>query len=72
LFRSSSKTHIRDTVLIFLTPTIIQATDFQPALGNFEKTRDSLMPTAKDGPWLSAQPYDWTKPKPVVQPVYQP
>jgi type IV pilus assembly protein PilQ len=72
LFSSNSKDHTRDTILIFVTPTIIQDSDFKPTPNRFLNTKDEGMPTAKDSAWDSAVPYDWTKPKSSVEPVYQP
>jgi type II secretory pathway component GspD/PulD (secretin) len=72
LFSSNSKDHTRDTILIFVTPTIIQDSDFKPSETDFLHSRNEDMPTAKDSAWDSAVPYDWTKPKPSVEPVYQP
>jgi type II secretory pathway component GspD/PulD (secretin) len=70
-FRSSSKTHNKDSILIFVTPTIIQETDFQPGNSRFLKKKDSA-PLPDEGPWYSAKPYDWTKPSAAVVPAYQP
>jgi type II secretory pathway component GspD/PulD (secretin) len=72
LFRSNTRDHTRDTILIFVTPTIIKDTDFQPANTDFLKSRNEPMPTAKDSAWDRGAPYDWTKPQSPVQPVYKP
>jgi type IV pilus assembly protein PilQ len=72
LFRSNTKDHTRDTILIFLTPTIIQASDFQPATTDFLRNKNEAMPTGKDSAWDRGAPYDWTKPKSSVEPAYQP
>jgi type IV pilus assembly protein PilQ len=73
-FRSNSKSHQRDKILIFVTPTIIAAADFQPATENFERdTRNDIEALPMDKkPWNTAEPYDWTKPKSSVAPVYKP
>ncbi|MGP8198822.1 MAG: type II secretion system protein GspD [Limisphaerales bacterium] len=71
LFRSNSKTHNKDMILIFVTPTIIDESDFQPAHSQFLKKRDAP-PAAEEGAWYSAKPYDWTKPATTVAPSYQP
>jgi type II secretory pathway component GspD/PulD (secretin) len=73
IFRSDSKNHSRDTILIFVTPTIIADTDFQPGPTQFLKTRNDIEaePTERK-PWETAEPYDWTKPKSPVTPAYQP
>jgi type IV pilus assembly protein PilQ len=71
LFRSNSKTHNRDTILIFVTPTIIEESDFQPGRSEFLKLKEPGHPP-QEGAWDSAEPYDWTKPKTNVAPSYQP
>jgi len=72
LFRSDTKNHTRDTILIFVTPTIIQEADFQPGATDFLRSKIEPMPTGTDPAWDRGAPYDWTKPKPPVEPVYQP
>jgi Flp pilus assembly secretin CpaC len=72
LFRSNSKDHTRDTILIFVTPTILKDTDFQPTSTDFLRTRNEPMPPTTDRAWDRGEPYDWTKPKSTVAPVYQP
>ncbi len=73
LFRSNAKTHQRDNILIFVTPTIIAAEDFQLTPSQFEQTRNDIedMPM-ETKPWDTSEPYDWTKPKDSVSPVYKP
>ena len=71
LFRSNSKTRNKDMILIFVTPTIIDDSDFQPSRSRFLKSKDNP-PVAEEGAWDSAKPYDWTKPKTTVAPSYQP
>jgi type II secretory pathway component GspD/PulD (secretin) len=72
LFRSNTRDHTRDTILIFVTPTIIKESDFQPTTTDFLKSRNEPMPTTKDAAWDRGEPYDWTKPQSPVQPVYKP
>jgi type II secretory pathway component GspD/PulD (secretin) len=72
LFRSSNKTHNKDTILIFVTPTIIADSDFQPGNSRFLKTKPLSPSKVEEGPWDSAKPYDWTKPNTTVAPSYQP
>jgi type II secretory pathway component GspD/PulD (secretin) len=71
LFRSNSKTHNKDTILIFITPTIIQEADFQLAHSRFLQRKDNP-PSVEEGPWDTARPFDWTKPNTKVAPSYQP
>jgi type II secretory pathway component GspD/PulD (secretin) len=72
LFRSNTKDHTRDTILIFVTPTIIKESDFQPTTTDFLRSKNEAMPTGTDPAWDRGSPYDWTKPKSSVEPVYQP
>jgi type II secretory pathway component HofQ len=71
-FHSNSKTHNKDTILIFVTPTIIRDTDFQPADSGFLKKKGAMPTEVEESAWDSAKPYDWTKPKPPVAPAYEP
>jgi general secretion pathway protein D len=72
LFRSNTKDHTRDTILIFVTPTIIQSSDFQPTATDFLQSKNEAMPTAMDPAWDRGSPYDWTKPEPFMVPPSQP
>jgi type II secretory pathway component GspD/PulD (secretin) len=72
LFRSNSKDHTRDTILIFVTPTILRDSDFQPSSTDFFHSKNEPMPPNADKAWDRGEPYDWTKPKSSVAPVYQP
>ena len=72
LFRSNSKSHNKDTILIFVTPTIIEDTDFQPSDSTFLKRKSPAPTEVPETAWDSAKPYDWTKPKPQVAPAYEP
>jgi len=72
LFRSNTKDHTRDTILIFVTPTIIQQSDFQPTTTDFLRSKNEAMPSSQDSTWDRGAPYDWTKPRSSVEPVYKP
>jgi type II secretory pathway component GspD/PulD (secretin) len=72
IFRSDSKSHQSETVLIFVTPTIISDSDYQPTDSRFLKSRPSSPSRMKDSAWDSGEPYDWTKPKNRLSPDYQP
>ena len=68
LFRSDTKSRLRQNLLIFITPTIVQDQDFQPTKSNFMKTP---VPTSDQvegewSAWDSGKPKDWSKPKPDV------
>jgi type II secretory pathway component GspD/PulD (secretin) len=73
LFRSDSKTHSRQTILIFVTPTIVQDQDFQPSDTKFLQQKASSPSDLNEPPWDTGAPYDWTKPKNYgVAPEYKP
>jgi general secretion pathway protein D len=72
LFSSSVKGRTRTTILIFVTPTIISDNDFQPASSHFLKSKAMAPSDVEPPPWDTGKPYDWTKPKPGVEPAYQP
>ncbi|HEY3860798.1 MAG TPA: secretin N-terminal domain-containing protein [Verrucomicrobiae bacterium] len=72
LFRSDSKTHSAQTILIFVTPTIIADNDYQLADSRFEKRKSPGAPAMNEPAWDTGEPYDWTKPKNRVSPDYQP
>jgi type II secretory pathway component GspD/PulD (secretin) len=64
-FRSESKTRKKENMLIFITPTIVRETDFQPTETQFLRARP---PKLKGGInpnsiWNSGRPYDWSRPK---------
>jgi general secretion pathway protein D len=64
LFRSDSNARQKANLLIFITPTIIQDSDFQPTATTFLKhsvpTQDSLEPDWSS--WNSGKPKDWSQP----------
>jgi general secretion pathway protein D len=71
-FRSDSRSHTKDIILIFVTPTIIQDIDFQPGQSTFLARKQSAPSNIKESSWDTGEPYDWTKPKQDVKPDYQP
>jgi type II secretory pathway component GspD/PulD (secretin) len=64
LFRSDSKSRQKNNLLIFITPTIVKDTDYQPTKSDF---LSHPVPTADsvDGgdwsAWDSGKPKDWSK-----------
>jgi len=60
-FRQESKSQNKRNLLIFITPTIVQAEDFQPAQTDFLKTKMDDKPSVKFGAWDSGNPQDWSK-----------
>lgn len=72
-FRSDSKSHQRETILIFVTPTIIRDQDYQPSETKFLKSKESSPSDLAEKPWDTGEPYDWTKPKNYgITPDYRP
>jgi type II secretory pathway component GspD/PulD (secretin) len=64
-FRSESKALDKDNLLIFITPTIVQDTDFQPTTTKFLQSSSvgPKPPMNARSAWNSAKPYDWSSPK---------
>jgi Flp pilus assembly secretin CpaC len=71
-FRSDAKSDSKDRILIFVTPTIIQDSDFQPGQTTFLAQKGAAPSNIKEPIWDTGEPYDWTKPKSDVKPDYQP
>ncbi|HXR04765.1 MAG TPA: secretin N-terminal domain-containing protein [Verrucomicrobiae bacterium] len=63
-FRSENKSISKDNLLIFITPTIVKDTDFQPSTTEFLKSRPNTMkaPLNPNSMWEGAAPYDWSNP----------
>jgi general secretion pathway protein D len=62
LFRHDAKTRNKVNLLIFVTPTIIQDTDFQMTQTTFLKSPLPDRPDKDESAWDSGKPYDWNKP----------
>ena len=65
LFKSSSKKRTKTNLLIFVTPTIVQDTHYQPTQTDFFNNRFKDKPEMEDWEKKSfnrARPDDWTKP----------
>ncbi|HUA37047.1 MAG TPA: secretin N-terminal domain-containing protein [Candidatus Sulfopaludibacter sp.] len=64
-FRSESKGLQKDNLLIFITPTVVKDTDFQPTSSSFLQSipLGPKSPMNPKTPWNSAKPYDWSNPK---------
>jgi type II secretory pathway component GspD/PulD (secretin) len=71
-FRSETKATTKDNLIIFLTPTIIQGSDFQPAssaAADFLQSKPSVMKNRMNPKtvWDGAEPGgDWSSPTPVA------
>lgn len=75
-FRKDTKERNRQNLIIFITPTIVQDSDFRPAQTQFLHSTGQESATEGVSPWDSGKPYDWSKPaaendgnKHVFQPV---
>jgi type II secretory pathway component GspD/PulD (secretin) len=64
-FRSEVKTMDKQNLLIFITPTIIKDTDFQPTATTFMQSRPikEKEPMDPNSAWDSGKPRDWSNPK---------
>jgi general secretion pathway protein D len=61
-FRSDSKSRAKNNLLIFITPTIVQDSDFVPSTTTFLKTPAPESVEGKDwSAWDTGKPYDWSK-----------
>lgn len=63
-FRSEDKTAAKNNLLIFITPTILQDSDFHPTTTDFlnaqpETRKQNLDPNSV---WDSSKPHDWADP----------
>ena len=61
-FRKDSKTRNKSNLLVFITPTIVNDEDFQPAQCQFLKNKIVERAAKEESAWNSGKPYDWTKP----------
>jgi len=66
-FRQDSKERSKQNLMIFVTPTVVEATDYAPTSAghDFLKSHGVLSedPNIEPGAWENGKPYDWTKPK---------
>jgi len=64
-FRSETKTMDKQNLLIFITPTIVKDTDFQPTATEFMNSRPikEKEPLDPNSAWESGKPHDWSNPK---------
>lgn len=62
LFRSSDKTQLKKNLIIFVTPTIVKDSDYQPTVSTFLSSKPSELEDDNfSSPWNSARPKDWSK-----------
>ena len=64
-FRSSDKIGDKKNLLIFITPTILQDSDFHPTATDFMNATAQTKPQAlkPNSLWDSTQPYNWADPQ---------
>ena len=64
-FRSENKQMDKDNLLIFITPTIVQDSDFHPTTTTFLDSQPVKQKPAMNpnNIWDSSKPYDWANPK---------
>lgn len=63
-FSSEAKSRDKQNLLIFITPTVVKDSDYQPAKSNFLRTRPTEARGGLDSstPYNSARRYDWSNP----------
>ena len=62
LFRSSDKTQLKKNLIIFVTPTIVRDSDYQPTVSTFLSSKPTELEDDNfSSPWNSARPKDWSK-----------
>lgn len=74
LFRKDEKSRDKRDLVIFVTPTILKDADFQKNENAGEFLRQKMekdKPDEEWSAWDAGKPKDWTKPGPVVEPLYQ-
>jgi len=64
-FRSETKKMDKQNLLIFITPTIVRDSDFQPTATDFMNSRPikEKEPLNPNSAWDSGKPRDWSNPK---------
>ena len=63
-FRSESKNRLKSNLLVFVTPTIVQESDYHPTKSNFLNTPTPTTDSVDKewSAWDSGKPHDWSKP----------
>ncbi len=67
LFRKDSKERNRQNLIIFITPTIVQDSDFQAADSKFLKSTGKEIVSEEWPAWDSGKPRDWSNPEGMPQ-----
>ncbi|MCU0770231.1 MAG: hypothetical protein MUE94_00480 [Verrucomicrobia bacterium] len=63
LFRQDSKSRDKVNLITFITPTIVQDSDFQPTPSDYLKNKFEEPDNTQWGAWDSGKPKDWSKRK---------
>jgi len=65
VFRTDTKSRQKSNLTVFLTPTIVEESDFQPSKSNYLKTQAPTSDSVEDdwSYWNSGKPKDWSKAK---------
>jgi type II secretory pathway component GspD/PulD (secretin) len=63
-FRSDGKERNKNNLLIFITPTIVQDSDFRLTKTEFLKSPINTTEDKDWSAWDTGKPYDWSKLKP--------
>ncbi len=61
-FRHEDKTQFKKNLIIFITPTIVRDTDYQPNVSTFLQSKPEMPADEKPTIWNSAKPKDWSNP----------
>ena len=64
-FRHENKERNQQNLIVFITPTIVQNTDFQTNQTSFLKTRPTQFQSEinTSSAWEGAKPHDWSNPQ---------
>ena len=60
-FRRDTKSRNKANLLIFVTPTIVADSDFQPTQTDFLQNKMKEKPETDESAWNSGKPYQWKK-----------
>lgn len=61
-FRKDTKIRNKSNLIIFITPTIVEDSDYQPTESDYLRTRMVDRPEPKESLWDTGKPKDWRKP----------
>lgn len=62
LFRRESKERTKSNLIIFVTPTIVESTDFQETPTDYLKTKPTQLSDHEESAWDTGKPLGWNKP----------